>query len=45
MLIIVDRECPELPSPEVGEVLVSGREFGAKAAYSCPPSYNVVGVS
>lgn len=45
VLIFADRECPELPSLEVGEVVISGREFGAKAEYSCPMGYNVVGVS
>lgn len=44
-IIIADRECPELPSLEFGEVLISGREFGANAVYSCPMSYNVIGVS
>lgn len=39
-----DRECPELPQPELGEVTLSGREFGAKATYSCPLGHSVIGV-
>lgn len=42
---VIDRECPELPQPELGTVVtLSGREFGGKATYTCPIGYNVVGV-
>lgn len=41
----LDRECPVLPEPENTTVTLSGREFGGKATYACPPGYNVVGVS
>ncbi|XP_055302678.1 protein lev-9 isoform X3 [Sitodiplosis mosellana] len=40
-----DRECPELPQPELGAVTLSGREFGGKATYTCPIGYNVVGLA
>ncbi|XP_031618739.1 uncharacterized protein LOC116337915 isoform X2 [Contarinia nasturtii] len=40
-----DRECPELPQPELGTVTLSGREFGGKAVYTCPLGYNVVGLA
>ncbi|XP_060807330.1 uncharacterized protein LOC106139408, partial [Amyelois transitella] len=39
-----DRECPELEQPEIGEVQLTGRLFGDKAAYSCPHGYHVVGL-
>lgn len=39
-----DRECPELPQPEVGSVNMTGREFGGKAIYTCPIGQNVIGV-
>lgn len=39
-----DRECPELTQPELGAVIMSGREFGGLATYSCPHGYNVVGL-
>lgn len=42
--VIIDRECPELPQPELGTVTLSSREFGGKATYTCPIGYNVVGV-
>lgn len=41
---IPDRECPELPQPEMGSVNMTGREFGGKAIYTCPIGYNVIGV-
>lgn len=43
-MLFLDRECPELPQPELGTVTLSGREFGGKATYTCPLGYNVVGV-
>lgn len=42
---ILDRECPELPQPEMGSVNMTGREFGGKAIYTCPIGYNVIGVT
>lgn len=39
-----DRECLELPQPELGSVNMTGREFGGKAIYTCPIGYNVIGV-
>ncbi|CAB3232406.1 unnamed protein product [Arctia plantaginis] len=39
-----NRECPELPNPEIGTVLLTGRLFGDKARYSCPHGYHVVGL-
>ncbi|XP_072947913.1 sushi, von Willebrand factor type A, EGF and pentraxin domain-containing protein 1 [Epargyreus clarus] len=39
-----DRECPELEQPDIGTVVLSGRLFGDKAAYSCPQDYHVVGL-
>lgn len=39
-----DRECPDLPQPELGSVNITGREFGGKAIYSCPIGHNVIGV-
>lgn len=43
-LIITDRECPELAQPSLGQVTVAGRHFGARATYSCPHGYHVVGL-
>ncbi|XP_030377372.1 uncharacterized protein LOC115626218 isoform X1 [Scaptodrosophila lebanonensis] len=39
-----DRECPELAQPSLGQVTVVGRHFGARASYSCPHGYHVVGL-
>ncbi|XP_028899392.1 uncharacterized protein LOC105217452 isoform X1 [Zeugodacus cucurbitae] len=39
-----DRECPELAQPSLGQVTVAGRHFGARATYSCPHGYHVVGL-
>ncbi|XP_017849130.1 uncharacterized protein LOC108604254 isoform X1 [Drosophila busckii] len=39
-----DRECPELAQPSLGQVTVAGRHFGARASYSCPHGYHVVGL-
>lgn len=43
--IISDRECPELPQPELGSVNMTAREFGGTAIYTCPIGYNVIGVN
>ncbi|XP_037959565.1 uncharacterized protein LOC119688947 isoform X2 [Teleopsis dalmanni] len=39
-----DRECPELAQPTLGLVSVAGRHFGARASYSCPHGFHVVGL-
>lgn len=39
-----DRECPDIPQPEIGTVTISGREFGGRATYTCPHGYHVVGL-
>ncbi|KAI8119427.1 Locomotion-related protein Hikaru genki [Lucilia cuprina] len=39
-----DRECPELAQPTLGQVTVGGKHFGARASYSCPHGYHVVGL-
>ncbi|KAM8716457.1 hypothetical protein ACLKA7_003348 [Drosophila subpalustris] len=39
-----DRECPELAQPSLGQVTIAGRHFGARASYSCPHGYHVVGL-
>uniref|UniRef100_A0A1A9WXH7 Sushi, von Willebrand factor type A, EGF and pentraxin domain-containing protein 1 n=1 Tax=Glossina brevipalpis TaxID=37001 RepID=A0A1A9WXH7_9MUSC len=43
-LVQQDRECPELAQPTLGQVTVAGRHFGARASYSCPHGYHVVGL-
>lgn len=42
----LDRECAELPQPELGTVTLSGHPaiFGVKAVYTCPIGYNLVGL-
>lgn len=42
--LFTDRECPELAQPSLGQVTVGGRHFGARASYSCPHGYHVVGL-
>lgn len=44
LLLFTDRECPELPKPPLGEVVVSDRHFGSRATYHCPHGYHVVGL-
>ena len=40
-----EKECPELPDPDNGQVHLSGRHFQDQAVYTCDRGYSMVGAS
>ena len=40
-----EKECPELPDPDSGQVHLSGRHFQDQAVYTCDAGYSMVGAS
>ena len=40
-----EKECPELPDPDNGQVHLSGRHFQDQAVYTCDRGYTMVGAS
>ena len=40
-----EKECPELPDPDNGQVHLSGRHFQDQAVYTCDRGHTMVGAS
>ena len=38
-----EKECPELPDPQHGQVHLTGRQFQDRAVYTCNSGYKLVG--